>query len=945
MGAAALALALLSSCADAGVRSTGAELDSGSSDPGAPLEVDPDTTVLTLDNGLQVYLRSNDRPGESAELRLAIDAGSAMETAEQSGVAHFLEHMLFNGTEEFPHNELIDVLRGFGMQFGADVNAYTSYDETVFELTVPLDDESNLGTGLDVLEQWLTAATIDPAEVEAERGVVLDEWRVRDQTLDGRIYETYQDMFLTGTPYEGRAPIGGEDAISSMTAPLVRDFYDTWYRPDNAAIVVVGDIDVDEVEQMVRDRFEGAAPRGDAVTAPDLTIAPYTAPLARVMADPDQTEAVAELTWPGPAAPAGTQATSGALHDMVVDQLAFDMIANRLSDDVTRGDAPFRTAFTSSNDMVRTLDAPSVVVQAESASLDAAVDALVVEFERARRHGFDDNELERAVSGYRSNVEQDYEARDTRQDRNLADSFVGNFLEGDPIPTPRDEYEAKMAALDTVTADEVAAAFVEHVGASAPYLFVGAPEGQPDLPTEADLLALFDDVAARDIPPREESAPVADALMAAPDPVEESSSDKVYEDAGRFLDVTRLEFPNGAVVLLDPTPITDGSVSVEAFSPGGTTELADDDVVMARYATQVAMDSGLGDLDAVAVRTLLSGSSVALQPWIDETGEGVYGDTGTEDLELSMQLIHQWLVAPRFDQAALDASKAADQPYLDDPNADPDYAAYAAMQEARHGDDPRYAVLPTQEQLDALTTDDLERIFTDRFASASDWTFAFVGDIDVDTATELARRYIGSLPSDGSEESGEFTEPPPPDGVVTREVRAGTGGTAQLQIQYETDITADDVPVYGDLLTNVLQTRLTDHIREELGASYSPDAYVSVDPLMYREVISGVQVSGDPDEMDALRAAVHDDLVDIATNGPTQEEFDAAVAAMEQEYQYTDNGTLAWELVLDEHHPGEIDDYMGRYASLQDVTFDDLAAFAARALPVGDYIEIVVLPR
>ena len=240
-------------------------------------------------NDLTVYLRANDRPGASAEMRLAINAGSGQEDADQAGTAHFLEHMMFNGTAKFPANELIATLRGFGMTFGADVNAYTSYDETVYELTVPTTDSTNLTTGLDVLHEWMSAATLDPVEVEREKGVVLDEWRQRDQSFDGRVGAATEKLMLAGSEYENREPIGTDTAINAMTPDLLRRFYDTWYRPDNAAIMVVGDIDVDEVEAEIRDRFEPLKARGDSKPRAEPSLGTYGTPDATVLIDPDAT--------------------------------------------------------------------------------------------------------------------------------------------------------------------------------------------------------------------------------------------------------------------------------------------------------------------------------------------------------------------------------------------------------------------------------------------------------------------------------------------------------------------------------------------------------------------------------------------------------------------------------------------------------------------------------
>jgi len=935
----AVGLVLGACSTDAGVRSTGAD---SAAMADAELTPDPATRMFTLDNGLAVYVRENNRPGGSAELRLVVNAGSSLEEPDQSGVAHFLEHMLFNGTEAYPHNELIEVLRGFGMEFGADVNAYTSYDETVYELTVPVDDSGNLGSGLDVLAEWLSKAAIGEDEVIAERGVVLDEWRTRDQTLYGRQGQVLEEMFLSGSGYEGRDPIGTDAAIEAMTVEPLRRFYDTWYRPDNAAVVVVGDIDVDEVEQLVRERFEGITARAGDDTRPDLAFDPFVEAVARVAPDPDATEAMAELTWPHPGEPA---TTATEIRSRLLVQLGFDMIATRLDDDISGGDAAFTDAVVSSNNSVRMIDAPSVYVSAEAADGTAAIDALVVEFERARRYGFDENEVARAIDYYRSAIDADHESRDTRSDSGFAGSFVDHFLTGSPIPSADDEYAVYTEMLDAITTEQISAAFENFLDTSAPHLFVSVPDDSSDIPTEGELLALLAAAADREIEPREPTAAAIDSLMKPPAPVQETDVEEFVSEFGAFLDATAIEFPNGATVILNPTEIADNDVSLLAWSDGGTSLMDPADALAARYSAWVAPGSGLGDLDANQVRRLLEATTVDLQTYIGVSEEAIYGSTGTDDLEIALQVQYLWFTAPQFDQTVLDSVIDSDQQYLDDPAADPDMAAYVAATEARYGDDLRYAAVPTQAQLDAITIADLERAFADRISSPEDWVFVVSGDFDVDEATELMRRYVGSLPrGDGSEAAAEVT-PAVPSGVVARDVQAGTGDQGSLSVTYE--VASDGSPfeiVRADVLTNVLNTRLVDHVREKLGASYSPNAYVEIDQFIH-SVRTTVSVSGDPAGLDELRQIVLDDMVDIATNGPTAAEFDAAIAALEQDYQLFDNAMVAYSLMLMHNDRDYLDVYLGKYSELLALSRSNLATFAKRVLPLDQRIEIVQRPR
>lgn len=941
----AVAIGMAGCSSQSGVRATesNAASSNAAADGDATIAPDPATRVLTLDNGLVVYLRANDRPGVSTQMRLAINAGSGLEQSDQSGVAHFLEHMLFNGTEQFPDNELIDVLRTFGMEFGADVNAYTSYDETVYELTVPTDEPDNVATGLDVLAQWLTAATLDEAAVADERGVVLDEWRGSNQTLDGRIVAALEEMFLEGTGYEQHSPIGTAAAIEAMTATPLRQFYDAWYRPENAAIVVVGEIDVDEVEQLVRDRFEPLTGRGAQPDRPDLTIAPYTEAGVAVLADPDELQASVELTYP---APEESGSTVEVLREFVATELAFDMIANRIADDITRGDSTLLDAAPSNNSWVRSLHAPSVYVTAPDDGAGDAAEAVVVEVERSSRFGFDGNELARAIEFYRSALQADFDSSATRDDYDFAEAFVGNFLDGDTIGTADAEYEFYSSVLDGISVEDVAEALATRLNVSAPHLFVTLPAGSSGAPTESQLHTLLDEIGGRDIAPRAPTAAVGNSLMVPPQAVQETDSTILIQEPGFFLDATRLVFANGAVVILNPTDIADGDIAVEAASAGGLSLVAPDEVFAAHYGVGVATSSGIGDLDQVAVDSILSGSNVAISPYLNVTAEGFTGSTTPDDLELALQLIHQYLAEPRFEQTALNAMKAGDQPYIDDPGADPEFAAYDAANSARYDNSPYYRFVPTQDELDAIDLASAERLFRERFSNASDWVFSLSGDFELDEATDLVRRYVGSLEGDGTTETWAPVEPDAPAGVVELETLAGTGDQASLTLLYTVASTkAKYEYLNAAMLTSVLDTRLTDHIREALGASYSPYAYVTVYSEPAATVETSVSVTGDPAGMDQLAVTVQADLAELALNGPSDEEYEAALAAMQQEYSYLNNSQLASVLLATNVDDGGLDEFFGEYDQLELITKSDLQQYAALVLPSDNYIQVIQRPR
>ena len=533
-------VALAAACStDSGVRTESAVNIGESSEPGGSVspvppvtsptsgglptltEPDPDTVVGTLDNGLHYLIRDNDNPGGKAELRLAVDAGSALEDEAQLGGAHFLEHMLFNGTERFPKNELIDLLRSFGAGFGADINARTSYDETVYQLTVPNDDEI-VETALDILEEWLSFATIDPDDVEAERGIVLDEWRSRSQTSDGRVFDAFADFHLDGSSYENRSPIGGREAIEAITAEDLRRFYDDWYRPDNAAVIVVGEIDPDEVEAWIVERFENASSRGTDPERTPLVVRPSTDPRVEIVSDPELAEGFVSFVLPQPAAPPDPGAVELDAQRSIVERLAIQMIATRLDNAALRGAAPYERATASSAAIVRGLDAPEITVDVGGDGVDATVEAIVDEFERVARFGFQQSELDRAVAVARSSTQRIYDGRGSRQDASYADEYVRHVLEDEWYVTADQEFAFVNAVLDEVTPESVAEVLAERFRTSGTHVFVAVPDDEVDLVgSDDDLLAAIRNAPDRELEPLPPEVAVAEALMERPDPVEE----------------------------------------------------------------------------------------------------------------------------------------------------------------------------------------------------------------------------------------------------------------------------------------------------------------------------------------------------------------------------------------------------------------------------------------
>ncbi len=908
---------------------------------------DPETLTGTLDNGLRYLIRDNDNPGGKAELRLTVDAGSVLEDDRQLGGAHFLEHMLFNGTERFPKNELIDVLRSFGAGFGADINARTSYDETVYELTVPNDDDI-VETGLDILEEWLSFATIDPDDVEAERGIVLDEWRARSLTSNGRVFDEFADFHLEGSAYDGQSPIGGQDAIESLTADDLRRFYDDWYRPELASVIVVGEIDPEEVEAWIIDRFADATSRGDSPARSDVLVEPSTTTRVNVLGDPELAEGFVRVALPLPAEPVVPESIEVDQQRAVLEGLAFQMIATRLDNEALRGDAPFERAAASAASFVRGLDAPEITVDVGGEGVAASVEAIADEFERVERFGFTQSELDRAVGSRRSAAEQNFESRGSRQDVSFAEEYVRHVLEDEWYVTAEQELAFNDAVLDAATPESVAEVFVERVAETGLHAFVAVPVDELELAGTVDeLAAVIDGADDRDLEPPVAEEAFGDALMARPDPVQEVSEQSLATDPfTAALDPVVLEFPNGAQVSLNTTTIVESEVFFEARSPGGLNAVADADVPDASALGDVIGDSGVGEFDRVALDAFLDDKSVSLSSSIDPFTDGMFGTAATDDLEVLFQLVHLLMTDARADEAAVDRYVDDQLPFAQDPTIDAGYAEFDALLNTRY-DELRF-LLPTPETLATVDAAGIERVAEQRFGDAGDWSFSFSGDYDVDEAVELARAYVGSLPATDTADPLSFDEPPPPPGVVVTEAEAGQGDTANVSFLFTSSASSarrDDV--LARVVREVIGNRLSDFIREELGDSYSPFAAVDLGGGETPAVETYITVSTAPDLADDVSAAVLEQLALLRTDGPSAQEFANASATVAEQLDFINNAQINSEVLavlVDPAGNESFDEFTTQPVLIRTITADDVQAAIGEWTSSTEYIEVRVMP-
>ena len=896
-----------------------------------PLPTDPAVRIGTLDNGFTYYLRHNERPGKSVTLRLVVKAGSINEPEPGRGIAHFLEHILFEGTEAYTAESFNATIRSLGAELGPDINAGVWYDQTVYELTVTADPIENVSTALHVLSQMAHAALIDPDGVIAERGVVLDELRFRTETSGGQIGAEFDRIYTQGTPYEGYYPGGTAPSLESMTAEDLRDFYETWYVPSNMALVAVGDVPENDLFALVEEHFGPIEPgTPPAFSLPEVT--PDPAPSYHVVTNEAQGYTFISLDIPIPSFNAGT---FGGERLLLLDSLVELMIANRLEDAFYRGelaqvDRPHFETFNHN----RGLRYYGTNWQGEN--LDTASSNYLSVLQTAQRYGFTDADLVRAREAVATALEHRLETATTSTDPQYTGNYVDHYLYGADISAPEDRHDRISALLEEVTPEELTDHYRWQMSQAGPIVIAVGPNAA-SLPSTADLEAAVAAASPRSEPPPVE--PEIDQLMAVPEPVEPVSS-------GPFalLEGTQWEFANGARVVFVYSDIAEATVHLRTRSLGGWSQLEPGARPLAPRAVEAVVRSGFGDLTQLQINRFLEDSTASLSASIGETTEGFDGGANSDDLETLFQLLHLLITAPRVDDIAFEQALNSATIRTQLAEVNPAWQAWVAYNEARF-DPAWHRPVATWEQLATMSAESLLDLYQRRLGDVDDMVVAVVGDTDAEVIERLARHYIGTLPA-GKSDTFANRHPAPPDGLVRREIPIGENMSAVLQMYHEAEGTVTpSTRVNAHILRVILDDRLTQLVREELGASYI--AGVSIEPALtprptiYSDLFFTVDADGYQDAYNRVLAI----LADMVANGPTSEELQQAKAVARADFDKVNNDGLL-NVITSQLHLDDEDIFTSRRSleELQKVTAATVQALAAQLYDKETRVEVIRVP-
>jgi zinc protease len=813
------------------------------------LPVDPKVRIGTLPNGLRYYLRQNTRPEKRAELRLVVNAGSILETPDQLGLAHFLEHTSFNGTEHFAKNDLIKYLESIGVRFGADLNAYTSFDETVYILPIPTDTARIVDQAFTILEDWARGQTFDPQEVANERGVVREEWRGRRGAGD-RMLQQWLPVAFKGSRYAERLPIGTEQSIMAATPAKLRSFYQNWYRPDLMAVIAVGDFDPAVFEAKIKQHFSKLTKAANAPRRAMYDVPGNVEPLIAIASDKEATSSSVNLIYKMPATSLTTVAD---YRQFLLERLYLTMLGSRFSEIAEKPDAPFLAAGASKDEFfARTTEAFTLAANVKDGGVERAAEALLTEARRVDQFGFLQSELDRVKQNVLRSYERSFAERDKTQSEQFVEEYIRNYLQGEAIPGIEYEYRLAQELLPTITLADINSLARRWITDENRVVIAQVPikEGVP-APTQAGILAAFDKASKATVAAWTENVSSDDIVDTAPPAGKILSSTPITSIGG-----AEWKLSNGARLIIKPTDFKDDEILFSAYSPGGTSLAADPDYMSAALASDVMQLGGLGSFNRIDLGKKLAGKAADVSARVGETTEGLAGRSSPKDIETMFQLAYLTFTAPRLDTVVFTTFRGQAATFLANRAQSPDAVFQDTIQVtlAQHA----FRARPlTPAVFDEVNAEKSLAFYKDRFANASDFTFVLVGNVDTVAIKPMVETYLASLPNTGRVEKARDVGITPPKGVVEKVVRKGTEQKATTRFVFTGACTYNPENRFVlRALTTLMQTRLNETLRERLGGTYSPSVGGGCSREPRQEYSVAVGFGSSPENVEPLSKAV-----------------------------------------------------------------------------------------
>ncbi len=895
------------------------------------IPMDASVKTGTLPNGMKYYIKKNTLPEKKVDFRLAINAGSILEDENQRGLAHFMEHMNFNGTKNFPNNKLVDFLQSIGVKFGQHLNAYTSFDETVYMLPVPLDNPGNLDAGLKVMEDWAFNATLSDEQINKERGVVLEELRL-GLGADKRMSDKYLPKLLYNSQYANRLPIGKKDVLENFKPEVIRQFHKDWYRPDLMAIVVVGDINVDEVEKKIKDNFgkykNPATPKERKV----FDLPNHKETLVAIETDPDATRSMVQFIMKDADA-YQPDVTVEQYNQSLVEQITSTMLNNRLGELVNSNNPPFTYGSVyHGGTYARSKEAFQGFAMVKDGNQLSALKVLLEEVERAKRFGFTQTELDRAKAQVMSNIERTYNNREKTESDELVDEYVRNFLEHEPMPGIAWEYEDTKKFLPSVTlaqTNEVIKKFVKDD--SRVVVITGPKKDNVQMPTEAMVMNTFDAVKMADLKPYQEKATIKNLVKPFKS---EGKIAKTETDAK--LGTTTWTLGNGAKVTFKKTDFKDDEIVFSARSMGGSSLINDADFNKTQFAFPALSEAGVNGFTKADLTNYLAGKQANVNAMIGPYYEGISGRTNQKDLGTAMELMYAYFTGLNYNPDAFNAYKTKQSAMLDNLLSNPQF--YFSSEHARfmNQKNPRFiGMIPTQKEWANTDYKKAYDIYKDKFANAGNFHFYFIGNIDEAKLKNEVLQYIASLPSTGKTTNFRDTGYRQMTGDYTKVYKKGKDPKSMVTISYSGEAPYNEKEALAmEALGEVATIKVIEKLREDESGIYGGGARGGMYKVPFGGYNFSINFPCGPENVDKLTKSAIVELQKLIDKGPEQKDLDKYKEGEMNDYNTQIKDNMFWMSNLTKNQFDGTDKYeiLNYKEKVQALTVKDLQDVAKKYL-------------
>jgi zinc protease len=837
--------------------------------PQVKIPIDPNVKIGKLDNGLTYYIRNNGKPEDKVELRLAINAGSILENEDQQGLAHFVEHMNFNGTKNFEKNELVDYLQSIGVKFGADLNAYTGFDETVYILPIPSDNPETLEKGFQILEDWAHNALMTNEAIDGERGVVMEEYRL-GLGPDKRMMTEYLPKLMHGSQYAQRLPIGKKEVIEEADYETVRNFYKDWYRPDLMAVVAVGDLDPAVMEQKIKDHFSKLKTVSKPRERKVFDVPNHKETFVAIASDKEAPFSQVQIYYKD-REDAKDIITTKDYREQLIQNLFSTMINNRLDELRNSSNPPFTYGFSGyGGTYARSKNAYRSIAMSGVGEQLKSLRALLEENERVKRYGFNPSELDRAKKEYLARLDKQYKDRDKQESGRIVGDYVSNYLSNSPIPGIEWISQFASSTLPTIKLDEINSLIKDFLHEDNRVIILTGPdkEGVTQV-KEEEVLALLKNVENSEIEAYKDTEIRDNLITTAP---KAGSVTKVENN--EKVGFKKLLLSNGATVVYKKTDFKNDEILFTAYSPGGTSLYSDEVYKATAFANSGLSEAGIADLSLNDMSKMMSGKLVSVSPNISGISEGFNGSSTPQDLETLFQMVHLYFTDLNKNEEAYNSFVAKQKNFLGNLMANPNFYFQNELGKFRNEGNARFLGFPTPEAFDNQDYDLAYEKYQERFANAGDFTFYFVGNIDEEKLKIYAATYIASLPSNGEKEEFVVSDFREVDNYRKKVINKGTDPKSQVNIIWNGETKYDPEKDFAmEALGEILTIKLVEQLREEEGGVYGVGARGNISKIPYGSYNFSISFPCGPENVDKLTAAALGEVEKIKKEGPSEKDM------------------------------------------------------------------------